>query len=164
MAYGGALQPRPRLGRSAVGWSDLEWLVAVERIKQTQALYCYCMDVKDWDGYEAVYAPQAVLEVPGEELGAAPRRLEGRSEIRRFVEGVVGAVTTVHQCHTPVIDFVSTEEARVAWAMEDMLRFPEESPFRTLHGFGHYFQRMRRIGDEWVIAHNVLARLRVEVT
>jgi len=162
--YGAALRPRARPGRSPVGWTDLEWLVAVERIKQTQALYCFCLDAKDWDGYEAVYAPQAVLEVPGEEPGAALRRIEGASEIRRFVEGVVGAVTTVHQCHTPVIDFLSTQEAHVAWAMEDMLRFPDGAPLKTLHGFGHYFQRMRRVGDDWVIAHNVLARLRMDVT
>jgi hypothetical protein len=138
--------------------------VAVERIKQTQALYCFCLDAKDWDGYEAVYAPQAVLEVPGEEPGAALRRIDGAGPIRGFVEGIVGTVITVHQCHTPVIDFLSKHEAHVAWAMEDMLRFPDEAPINTLHGFGHYFQRVCRVGDDWLIAHNVLARLRVDVT
>jgi hypothetical protein len=106
------------------GWTDLEWLVAVERIKHTQALYCFCLDAKYWDGYEALYAPQAVLKVAGEQLGDAPRRIEGAGEIRRFVEGVVGPVTTVHQCHTPVIDILSTQEAHVGWPWKTCCGFP----------------------------------------
>jgi len=164
MTYGGSLRLVARQGgRRIEGWTDLQWLVAVERIKQVQALYCYCMDVKDWDGYQAVYAEDAVLEVPAHHVESA-RRIEGRREIRRFVEGMVGTVATVHQCHTPVIEFVSTDEAVVVWAMEDMLRFPDGSATKTLHGMGHYFQRYRRVGEDWLIAHNVLARLRVEVT
>jgi len=161
MTYGGALRPKARPSRLPAGWTDIEWLVAIERIKQTQALYCFCLDAKDWGGYEAVYAPDAVLEV-GDEPGAASRRIEGAGPIRQFVEGIVGAVTTVHQCHAPVIDFLSTQEAHVAWAMEDMLRFPDGAPLKTLHGFGHYFQRLCRVGDDWLIAHNVLARLRLD--
>jgi hypothetical protein len=48
--YGGALGPRTRQNHLPAGWTDLEWLVAVERIKHTQALYCFCLDAKYWDG------------------------------------------------------------------------------------------------------------------
>ena len=165
MTYGGTLRPTIAPGTRKLDWSDLEWLVASERIKQAKARYCYCLDIKDWDGYAAVYAEDAVLEVPahGDD---GPHRVEGRTAIRNFVMASVDSVVTTHQCHAPVIDFVSTREALVAWPMEDMLRFPDNYPLKikTLHGMGHYFERYRRIGDDWLIAHNLLARLRLEVT
>jgi hypothetical protein len=164
MTYGGDLRLAARGEPLASGQTDLERLVAVERIRNIKALYCYCMDTKDWDGFEAVFTLDAVLDVPAHGPDAPARRLEGRSEIRRFVESHVGDVLTVHQCHTPVIEFESPDVARVAWAMEDMLRFPDGSPVRTLHGMGHYFERYRRDGDAWRIAHTRLARLRLELT
>jgi hypothetical protein len=45
-----------------------------------------------------------------------------------------------------------------------MLRFPDEAPLKTMHGFGHSFERLCHAGNDWLIAHNVLARLRMDVT
>lgn len=164
MTYGGDIRPRARLQAPLPGWSDLDRLVAVERIHQTKALYCYCMDVKDWEGYAAVFTADAILEVPSHGPHEPARRIEGREEICRFVSGIVGDVLTVHECHTPVIDFETESAARVVWAMEDMLRFPEGAAMRTLHGMGHYFERYRSEGGQWLIAHTRLTRLRLDVT
>lgn len=162
--YGGVLRPSARLQPTPPGWTELDRLVATERIRQTKSLYCFCMDSKDWDGFEAVFAADAVLEVPTGAAGEALHRVEGRGAVRRFVEEVVSGVATVHQCHTPVVEFESADAARVAWPMEDMLRFPEGSGMRTLHGMGHYFERYRRDGELWLISHVLLARLRLETT
>ena len=43
-----------------------EQLLAIEDIKQLKARYFRCMDTKDWDGFAAVFAPNAVLDVTGE--------------------------------------------------------------------------------------------------
>jgi hypothetical protein len=142
-----------------------EELIAVEEIKALKARYFRCMDTKDWLGFADQFTPDAALDVSGE-MGASAQGggfVRGRSEIAAFVRGAIDAVTTVHHGHMPEIEIVSPTRATGVWAMEDMLRWPEASPIRTLHGYGHYHETYEKTDDRWQIASLKLTRLRVDV-
>jgi len=162
--YGTHLYPKTHCEVTVDGLAGIDRLLAIEQIKRTKAFYCFSMDTKNWDGYQNVFTDDAVLEVPSHGLGDEDARVEGAAAIRKHVEDAVGNVVTTHECHTPIIDFTSATSANVVWAMEDMLRFPEGSPAKTLHGMGHYFEQYRRLDDgSWRIAHVRLERLRLDV-
>jgi hypothetical protein len=144
-------------------------LIAVEEIKKLKARYFRCMDTKDWDGYAAVFAPDAVLDVSGERGAVSDDEpadawiVRGDASIAAFVKAQVGDVLTVHHGHMPEIEVTSDDSATGIWAMEDILRWPPGGILATLHGFGHYHETYRRIDGRWRIQTCTLTRLRVDV-
>jgi len=50
-------------------------------------------------------------------------------------------VTTVHHCHTPVIDFRDRNNATGVWAMEDNLFWSRGGQKQWLRGFGFYHEK-----------------------
>ena len=141
----------------------LEALAAIEQIKKLKGRYFRCMDTKDWDGFQSVFAPDATMDTTQE-----ARNLEivrGSANIRQFVEGSVGPVVTVHHGHMPEIEITSDTTASGVWAMQDLLRMPEGSPLgvKSLTGYGHYTETYELIGGEWLIKTLVLTRLRRDV-
>jgi hypothetical protein len=128
-----------------------------EAIKQLKARYCRTMDTKDWAAMRRVFADDVVIDTSQDGGGV----VEGADEFLVFLQGVIGDVVTVHQCHTPEIELLSDHEATGIWAMEDMLRWPDGT---ELHGYGHYHERYVRSADGWRIASLTLTRLRHDVT
>jgi hypothetical protein len=167
------------------GMTDLtetQRILAIEEIKQLKARYFRCMDKKDWAGYLAVFTPDAIVDsteafTPTDHTGA-PMNVGGappappnpdlyNSDIVKFVadlSAMLGPVSTVHHGHMPEIELLSPTTARGTWSMEDMLRFPEGSPTRTMHGFGHYEETYERLAEGWRIKSTKLTRLRVDTT
>ena len=141
-----------------------ERLMATEEIKQLKARYFRCMDTKDWAGFEQVFAHDAVMDMSSEMRDQTTRGgvTRGSAEIAAMVRNVVGAVVTVHHGHMPEIELTSATTARGVWAMEDKLRWPEGSPVRTMHGYGHYHETYERTEDGWRIKTITLTRLRVD--
>ena len=139
-----------------------EQLLAIEEIKQLKARYFRSMDTKDWEGFAGVFAPNAVLDVTGE-TGTDEGIVRGNELIAEYVRGHVDPVTTVHHGHMPEIDITSSTEATGIWSMEDMLRWPEGGPMRTLHGYGHYHETYEKLDGEWRIKTMKLTRLRRDV-
>jgi hypothetical protein len=68
----------------------------------------------------------------------------------------------VHHGHTPEIDITSATTATGTWAMEDVLRWPDSGPLRSLHGYGHYHETYERVAGQWYIKTITLTRLRVD--
>jgi hypothetical protein len=138
-------------------------LDAIEHIKKLKARYFRCMDTKDWDGFQAVFADDATMDTTEEAPGIEV--VTGAPEIRRFVEGSVGPVVTVHHGHMPEIEITSPTTARGIWAMQDFLKMPERSPLgmKTMIGWGHYTETYERVDGEWKIKTLVLTRLRRDV-
>ena len=61
----------------------IERLQAIEDIKQLKARYFRCMDTKDWDGFAAVFTPDATMDVSGEMRdGVSVSRTKSRSSPR----------------------------------------------------------------------------------
>jgi SnoaL-like domain len=141
-----------------------EDLIAVEEIKALKARYFRCMDTKNWVGFADQFTPDACLDVSGEMGAGADGVVRGRSEIAAFVRGAIDAVTTVHHGHMPEIEIISPTSATGVWAMEDMLRWPEGSPIRALHGYGHYHETYENTDGTWRIKTLTLTRLRMDFT
>ena len=141
----------------------LDELRAIEHIKQLKGRYFRCMDTKDWDGFQGVFAPDATMDTTQE----APNMeiVHGNASIREFVEGAVGPVVTVHHGHMPEIEITSPTTARGVWAMQDFLQMPEGSPLgmKSMTGWGHYTETYVLIDGEWKIKTLVLTRLRRDV-
>ena len=139
-------------------------LDAIEQIKKLKARYFRCMDTKDWDGFQAVFADDATMDTTQE----APNIevVVGAPQIRQFVEGSVGPVVTVHHGHMPEIEITSPTTARGIWAMQDFLQMPEGSPLgrEEPHRVGPLHRDLRagrrRVEDQDARAHAAAPRRR----
>ena len=138
-----------------------ERLAAIEEIKQLKARYFRCMDTKDWDGFAAVFAPDAEMDMRAEDPTSGLNH--GAQVIADYVRSAVDPVVTVHHGHMPEIEVTSDTTATGIWAMEDKLRWPEGSPISWLHGYGHYHETYERVDGAWRIKTLTLTRLRLDV-
>ena len=106
----------------------------------------------------------------------SPRDIEhDNPEFRRhedlvhFLEQIYGRevslddVVTVHHGHMPEIEVTSPTTATGTWAMEDKLRWPEGSPIKIMHGYGHYHETYTKVDGHWRIATTRLSRLRIDI-
>jgi len=138
-------------------------LEALEEIKALKARYFRCMDTKDWDGFAAVFAPDAVMDMTGEVPEGEDGITRGSREIAAFVRRMIDDVTTVHHGHMPEIELTSPTSATGVWAMEDMLRWPPGSFLVSLHGYGHYHETYEKVDGRWLITALRLTRLRLDL-
>jgi SnoaL-like domain len=141
----------------------LDELYAVEQVKKVKARYFRCMDTKDWNGFQTVFAPDASLDTTEESPGSEV--IHGAANIRRFVESSVSGIVTAHHGHTPEIEITSPTTATGIWAMHDHLQMSEgsalaEMGIKGMVGFGHYTETYVLIDGTWHIQTLVLTRLR----
>lgn len=122
-----------------------------------KARYCRCLDTKDWQGYAAVFADDAVLDTsPSGGLTIA-----GRDALVAYVRSSISEDTiTTHHIHAPEIA-IDGDTATGIWAMQDRNIWPNG---RKLLGFGHYHERYVRTADGWRIAESSLTRINMEMT
>jgi hypothetical protein len=168
--------------------TPIEEILAVEEIKQLKARYFRCLDTKDWNGYRAVFAPDARIDsswafTPIDYTGK-PRIIDGVApppptpewdwhDPVRFVENLselLENVTTVHHGHMPEIKLTSPTTATGIWAMEDKLLYPKvpsssdpQNSIREMHGYGHYTETYERGPEGWRIKSLRLTRVRVDL-
>ncbi|MCU1397540.1 MAG: hypothetical protein JWN62_649 [Acidimicrobiales bacterium] len=128
----------------------------IEAIKQLKARYFRMMDTKRWDEFAQVFTEDVVIDMTAE--GGAVTN--GRDAFVEFLRPTLESVTTVHHGHMPEIVLQDADSASGTWAMEDHLWWPEGSPIKRLHGYGHYHETYRRTADGWRIATMSLTRLR----
>jgi SnoaL-like domain len=142
--------------------NDLEKLLAIEEIKKLKARYFRCVDTKDWEGFKAVFTADAVFDISQDVPGCI---LVGPEKVAATVSVPLTGCVSVHHGHCPEIEITSETTATGIWAMEDMLRWSQESasPNQTLHGYGHYMETYERIDGSWRIKTMKLQRLRVDV-
>jgi hypothetical protein len=142
--------------------NDLEKLLALEEIKNLKARYFRCVDTKDWPGFEAVFAPDAVFDISDDVPGCI---LTGPEKIAAAASVPLTGCVSVHHGHCPEIEITSDTTATGIWAMEDMLRWGPQSssPNQTLHGYGHYVETYEKISGSWHIRTLKLRRLRVDI-
>jgi SnoaL-like domain len=142
--------------------NDLEKLLAIEEIKQLKARYFRCVDTKDWVGFKAVFTPDALFDISQDVPGCI---LVGPEKIAAAVSVPLTGCVSVHHGHCPEIAITSDTTASGIWAMEDILRWGEDSasPSQTLHGYGHYIETYEKIRGRWCIKTMKLQRLRVDI-
>jgi hypothetical protein len=142
--------------------NDLEKLLAIEQIKQLKARYFRCVDTKDWTGFKGVFAPDVIFDVSQDVAGCI---LTSPDSIVQFASVPLTGCVSVHHGHCPEIEITSRTTATGIWAMEDMLRWADDSPspIKALHGYGHYIETYERLEGIWYIKTWKLTRLRVDI-
>jgi ketosteroid isomerase-like protein len=141
----------------------IENLLIVEEIRTLKAKYCYFLDLQDWDGWAGLFTQDASLitdtavSSQGEDPMPTPET-RGRQAIRKMVSELLTGATTVHQCHTPIIEITSSKTATGIWAMEDVVRMRGYH----LHARGHYREHYAIEEGRWRIASLHLTRTMID--
>lgn len=143
--------------------NDIERLLAIEEIGQVKARYFRCMDTKDWDGFAAVFAPDATVDYAPDDK-TSDFKAAGAAKVVALVRSIVERAVTIHHGHMAEVEITSPTTAKAIFAMEDLVYWPVESPFELMHGWGHYHETYAKIENRWLIKTLVLTRLRVENT
>ena len=144
---------------------DLQQLIDRTAILELKARYFRFFDTKDWDGWAALFTPEATLVFDlavstGGRDGCPAPALVGRAAMRAYVSHASASDQTVHHGHTPEISFVSDTEARGIWAMEDIV----DRGDHLIHGYGHYHETYVKQDGAWRIASVHLTRTRISRT
>ena len=146
--------------------TDIERLVAIEEIKKLKARYYRFLDTKQWDDFENVFAPDAVMDMRGPDriLESEAGAYKGATIIRQFAERAIGAGTSTDRAFLPEIEILSPTSARAIWAQEDKVTWPPGHENAVLEGFGHEYESYERIDGEWKIQSTCLVRVSVKMT
>lgn len=140
----------------------LDKLVAIDAIKQLFHRRLRYMDTRQWHLYADLHTEDAVSETYGEGT-----QVVGHTAIAEAIEAFMTGppeITSIHQAHNPDINFISATEAEGIWPMEDRLYWQNGDVEEWLHGWGHYHERYRKVGDTWLISYRRLSRLRVDMS
>ncbi len=162
-------------GRSSeITLSVIERLEAIEAIKWTFSERLRCMDRKEWHIYPTLHTDDVVSETWGglpadkqPDTDGDANRIVGTGPLTRAISALLDGehpVTSVHHAHTPLIEFTSDTTATGIWAMEDKLWWQNGDVEEHLHGYGHYHEEYRKVGDRWLISYRTLIRIREDKT
>ncbi|MEJ5977396.1 nuclear transport factor 2 family protein [Novosphingobium sp. PS1R-30] len=139
--------------------TDLERLIELEAIRDMKARRDHAVDRKDWDTYAALHSDDYVAM----SIGAEPI-VGGKAAAAQLAVQMAG-VTTVHHCHTPVIEFQDSHNATGVWAMEDNLFWYRNGEKQWLRGFGFYHETYRKEADgAWRFTYRKLERTHAETS
>jgi hypothetical protein len=125
-------------------------------ICELKARYCRLLDTKQWDDWAALFTEDYVLDVSA--AGGGPP-IHGRAAAMASVRASIGPAVTAHQVHFPEIT-LNGDEALAIFPMQDRVIFAPEKP--SLTGYGHYHDRLVRMGGAWKIASLKLTRLHMD--
>ncbi|VWX46789.1 nuclear transport factor 2 family protein [Novosphingobium sp. 9U] len=126
----------------------------VEEIRKLKARYFRALDTKDWDLYEAVFAPDVVVDL----TRAGGQRVVGRDAFMDYARAMT-ILQSVHHGHMPEIELTGPDSATGVWAMEDYNIWEDGS---QNHGWGHYLETYVKRDGRWQIATMALSYLRIE--
>lgn len=153
--------------------TDVEEVLAIERIKRTKARYWYYMDMKDWDGLATVFTTDAIVDFrgerdlkPGQPISLLPpveealaagdvATYQGRDFIAKWYGELLQEWRTVHHGHASIIEVTGKDSATGIWPLFDYI----SDGIRTMKGYGHYYENYRFEDGEWRIAYLALTRL-----
>ncbi len=127
----------------------------LDQIHQLKARYFRLMDTKDWDGLREVFTSDVRIDTTVD----SGTVIDGVDTYLPFLISQIGDVISAHHGHMPEINFVDDDVATGIWAMEDELWWPEGSPIKYLHGYGHYHETYVRTTSGWKISSLELTRL-----
>jgi SnoaL-like domain len=124
--------------------SDLEWLVALEEIRQLKARRDRYADAHDWDAYAALHAPEHVSHNDGQEPWTSSQ------EMIANVARIMGEMITVHHSYDPEIVFDTPTTARGIWAMTDGIVADNAGNIEWSIGYGYYYESYEKRDGQWL--------------
>jgi len=119
--------------------TEIERLIELHAIYRLKARRDHAVDQKDWATYAALHSDDYVAM----SIGATP--IVGGQAAAGALAVQLANVTTVHHCHTPVINFQDRDHATGVWAMEDNLFW-------------------KRNGGQWRFSYRKLERTHAETS
>jgi hypothetical protein len=139
--------------------NDVERLLALEEIRALKARYCRCIDARDWETWRTCFTDDVAFY-------ASKMPLVGVDALIEFGQEYLRGATSVHQVHSPEIEFASDTEANGVWALHDILLWPapNEHGVTSMVGYGNYRERYRHVDGAWRIAEVKVSRFHVERT
>lgn len=139
--------------------TDLERLIEIQAIHDLKGRRDHAVDRKDWDTYADLHSDEYVAI----SISTAP--IVGGRAAADALKVQLAGVTTVHHCHTPVIEFADRDHATGVWAMEDNLFWHRDGEKQWLRGFGFYHERYVRGADgRWRFSYRRLERTHAETS
>jgi hypothetical protein len=135
------------------GMSDIEWLVALEEIRQLKARRDRYVDAHDWDGYASLHAPDHVSHhAPDPKLGLEP---EPWTSVGQMMDNIRRQMPedffTAHHSYDPEINFETPTKARGIWAMTTGGAFNHANgePGWSI-SYGYYFETYEKRDGRWL--------------
>jgi SnoaL-like domain len=128
------------------GMSELEWLVALEEIRQLKARRDRYADAHDWEAYQALHVPEQFSHNEGFEPWTSSK------EMIENVARLMSDMTTAHHSYDPDIVFDSPTKARGIWAMTDAsVTKAADGPSWTI-GYGYYYETYEKRDGRWLFS------------
>jgi len=139
--------------------SGIDRVIACQDIYDLKGRRDHAVDRKDWDTYARLHTDDFVSTA----IAAQPI-VGGRAAADAIAIQLEG-VSTVHHCHTPVIEFHDADHATGVWAMEDNLFWHRDGRKEWLRGYGFYHETYERCSDgKWRFTSRRLERIHVETS
>ena len=133
--------------------SDIEWLVALEEIRQLKARRDRYVDAHDWDAYEALHAPDHVSHHAADPtLGGQPSPWTSAAEMMANIRRImVDGMITVHHSYDPEIVFETATRARGIWAMTtaQVSKGEDGKPDWAIN-YGYYYETYEKRDGRWL--------------
>jgi ketosteroid isomerase-like protein len=145
--------------RASDGMSDIERLVELQAIYHLKGRRDHAVDQKDWDTYAKLHTDDYVA------MSISAKPIVGGRAAADALAVQLANVTSVHHCHTPVIDFRDRNNATGVWAMEDNLFWTRNGEKQWLRGFGFYHETYVKGADgQWRFSYRKLHRTHAETS
>ena len=139
--------------------SDIERLIELQAIMDMKARRDHAVDRKDWETYAALHTDDYVA------MSIGDKPIVGGKAAAEALSVQLANVTTVHHCHTPVIEFQDRYNATGVWAMEDNLFWSRDGEKQWLRGFGFYHETYVKGKDgRWRFSYRKLHRTHAETS
>ena len=133
--------------------SDMEWLVALEEIRQLKARRDRYADAHDWDGYQSLHAPDHTSFHASLNGDDAPVVWTTSEEMVRNVKHVMTHINpyTTHHSYDPEIIFDTKTKARAIWARVDggVTHDADGKPVWSII-YGYYYETCEKRDGRWV--------------
>lgn len=133
--------------------SDIEWLVALEEIRQLKARRDRYVDAHDWDGYASLHAPDHVSHhAPDPKMGLVP---EPWTSVDKMIENIRKHMPegfhSAHHSYDPEIHFDTLTRARGIWAVT-AASVTTDSEGDVVWGisYGYYFETYEKRDGQWL--------------
>jgi len=129
---------------------DIQQLFDYKDIIELKARFGRLVDQQDWEGFAAVFTEDCEFDFGDGQIMVGGRTFAYAN--RDMLEGSV----SVHRAYMPEIEFVSPNEARGIWAVNDYVvwapNVETDSRWGQM-GYGREYETYRKMDGKWKIAH-----------
>lgn len=117
----------------------------IEAIRQLQARYQRCVDMRNWEELADCFTEDAISEYDSGQLS-----YNGRNAIITFLKkALTQSISCSHMIHGSEIELTDNEHATGVWYLEDYLL--HKWFFVKMHGAAVYHISYRKTNDRWQI-------------